>query len=65
MTDFTYQTVLSSLGEGGVRTIILNRPDSLNAMNRALIDDVARAIEDANADPATRAIILTGAGKAF
>ncbi len=65
MTDFTYQTVLSTLGEGRVRTITLNRPDSLNAMNRALINDVARAFEDANADPATRAIILTGAGKAF
>ncbi|SHL73480.1 Enoyl-CoA hydratase/carnithine racemase [Roseovarius marisflavi] len=65
MTDFTYQTVLSTLGEGGVRTITLNRPQSLNAMNRQLIDDVARAFEDANGDPATRAIIFTGAGKAF
>ncbi|MDT8326036.1 MAG: enoyl-CoA hydratase/isomerase family protein [Roseovarius sp.] len=65
MTDFTYQTVLSSLGDGGVRTITLNRPQSLNAMNRQLIDDVARAFEDANGDPATRAIIFTGAGKAF
>lgn len=65
MTDFTYQTVLSTLGDNGVRTITLNRPDRLNAMNRQLIDDVARAFDDANADPATRAIILTGAGKAF
>ncbi|WP_294612173.1 enoyl-CoA hydratase/isomerase family protein [uncultured Roseovarius sp.] len=65
MTYFTYQTVLSTLEDGGVRTITLNRPQSLNAMNRALIDDVARAFEDANADPATRAIIFTGAGKAF
>ena len=65
MTDFTYQTVLSALGENGVRTITLNRPGSLNAMNRQLIDDVARAFEDANADPRTRVMILTGAGKAF
>lgn len=65
MTDFTYDTVLSQLGEGGVRTITLNRPERMNAMNRALIDDLARAFDDANADPATRAIILTGAGKAF
>ena len=64
MTDFTYDTVLSEMS-GGVRTLTLNRPGSLNAMNRQLIDDVARAFEDANADPATRAMILTGAGKAF
>ena len=60
-----YETVLSELGEEGVRTITLNRPRSLNAMNRTLIDEVARAFDDANADPSTRVIILTGAGKAF
>jgi enoyl-CoA hydratase/carnithine racemase len=65
MTDFPYATVLSELGPGGVRTITLNRPERLNAMNRQLIDDLADAVKDANADPATRAIILTGAGKAF
>ncbi|KEO50955.1 enoyl-CoA hydratase/isomerase family protein [Thioclava pacifica] len=65
MTDLTYETVLSTLGDHGIRTITLNRPDRLNAMNRTLIDDVARAFEDANSDSATRAIIFTGAGKAF
>jgi enoyl-CoA hydratase/carnithine racemase len=65
MTDFTYETVLSTLHEGAVRRITLNRPERLNAMNRALIDDVARAFDDANADPETRAIVFTGAGKAF
>jgi enoyl-CoA hydratase/carnithine racemase len=65
MTDFTYDTILSQLDAEGVRTIALNRPDRLNAMNRQLIDDVARAFDDANADLATRAIIFTAAGKAF
>lgn len=65
MTGFTYETVLSALGGNGVRTITLNRPGSLNAMNRQLINDVAAAFDDANADPDTRVIILTGAGKAF
>lgn len=65
MTDFSYSTVLSELDTRGVRTISLNRPERLNAMNRQLIDDVAHAFDDANADPGTRAIILTGAGKAF
>lgn len=65
MSAFEYKTVLSSIDENGVRTIALNRPDSLNAMNRQLIDDVARAFDDANGDHATRAIIFTGTGRAF
>ncbi|MCB9960489.1 MAG: enoyl-CoA hydratase/isomerase family protein [Rhodospirillaceae bacterium] len=65
MTQFTYETVLSTLQDGAVRRIALNRPDRLNAMNRALVDDVARAFDDANADPATRAILFTGEGRAF
>jgi enoyl-CoA hydratase/carnithine racemase len=48
-----------------VRTITLNRPERLNAMNRQLIDDVAAAFVDAHQDSATAAIIFTGAGRAF
>lgn len=65
MSDYQYETVLSERAQNGVRTISLNRPDSLNAMNRQLIDDVARAFDDANGDPATRAIVFTGQGRAF
>ena len=65
MSAFHYETVLSSCDDNGVRTITLNRPDSLNAMNRQLIDDVARAFDDANEDQATRASSFTGAGRAF
>jgi enoyl-CoA hydratase/carnithine racemase len=63
--NFVYGTVLSALDDGAIRTITLNRPERLNAMNRQLIDDVATAFADAHADPATRAIIFTGAGRAF
>ena len=55
MKPFDYETVLSSLGNNGVRTILLNRPEQLNAMNRALISDVVRSFDDANADSETRA----------
>jgi len=65
MNTFEYATVLSSIDDGGVRTISLNRPDSLNAMNRQLIDDVAQAFDDANADQATAVVIFTGEGRAF
>ena len=65
MSVFDYETVLSRMEEGGVRVISLNRPESLNAMNRSLIDDVARAFDDANLDQETKAIIFTGEGRAF
>ncbi len=65
MSNPPYETVLTQLGDNGVRTITLDRPSSLNAMNRQLIDDVVQAFNHANADTETRAIIFTGAGKAF
>ncbi|MCP5368781.1 MAG: enoyl-CoA hydratase/isomerase family protein [Hyphomicrobiales bacterium] len=56
--------VLTDLHEG-VRTITLNRPDRMNAMNGDLLAAVAGAFADANMDDATRAIVFTGAGAAF
>jgi enoyl-CoA hydratase/carnithine racemase len=57
-------TVLSELSDG-VRTITLNRPKTLNAMSAELVGALAEAFEHANADPETRVIIFTGAGRAF
>ncbi|MCZ6859346.1 MAG: enoyl-CoA hydratase/isomerase family protein [Alphaproteobacteria bacterium] len=60
----TARTVLSET-EGGIRTITLNRPERLNAINHALIADFNSALDDAAGDDATRVIILRGAGRAF
>ena len=50
----------------GVAFVTVNRPDKLNALNRATVQELDRAFADAGADPAVRAIVLTGAGpKAF
>ena len=65
MSENEYETVISTLQNNGVRTILLNRPEQLNAMNRTLITEVASAFDDANADDETRVIIFTGAGRAF
>lgn len=65
MTNFQYETIRSEMTADGVRTITLNRPHAMNAMNRRLIDDISVAFDDANRDTDTRAIILTGAGRAF
>jgi enoyl-CoA hydratase len=51
---------------GPIARITVNRPDVLNALNRATIAELGRAMERAGEDPAIRVIILTGAGpKAF
>lgn len=65
MDHFRYSTVQSRMIADGVRTITLNRPERLNAMNRALVEDVAQAFDDANQDVGTRSIVFTGRGRAF
>jgi enoyl-CoA hydratase len=49
-----------------VRTITLNRPDKLNALNRATIGELHVAFDEAAIDDSVNVVILTGAGaKAF
>src|SRR2546423_10045447 len=45
--------------------LTLNRPERRNALTIELMTELAAAIENAAADPATRIAILRGAGKAF
>ena len=49
---------------GAVQTITLNRPDVLNAFNRAVHDGLRAALKEAR-DPEVRAVVLTGAGRGF
>jgi 2-(1,2-epoxy-1,2-dihydrophenyl)acetyl-CoA isomerase len=50
--------------DGAVQTITLNRPDVLNAFNRALHKALRAALKEAS-DPEVRAVVLTGAGRGF
>jgi 2-(1,2-epoxy-1,2-dihydrophenyl)acetyl-CoA isomerase len=49
----------------GYRQITLNRPDRLNALNAEMGDALMVALAEAEADPACRAILVTGAGRGF
>ena len=51
--------------DGPVLTITLNRPEALNALSQALERELHEALDAAAGDDAVRAIILTGAGRAF
>ena len=50
--------------DGAVQTITLNRPDVLNAFNRALHAGLQEALKAAR-DPEVRAVVITGAGRGF
>jgi hypothetical protein len=51
--------------EGRVSMVTLNRPERLNAISGDLLVDLHAALVQAQADPTTGAIVLTGAGRAF
>jgi enoyl-CoA hydratase/carnithine racemase len=51
--------------EEGVCTLTLDRPDKLNAVTSVMIDELIAALDQADADDAVRAVIVTGAGRAF
>ena len=51
--------------DGKVVTLTLNRPQALNSLSPALEAEVHAALDEADADDEVRAIILTGAGRAF
>ena len=49
----------------GVATITLNRPDRLNAFNPTMFGELLKAFDATDADDSVRAVVVTGAGRAF
>jgi enoyl-CoA hydratase/carnithine racemase len=60
----SYET-LELAREDGVLTLTLSRPDRLNALNVQMLEELLRALDEIDADDAVRAVIVTGAGRAF
>ena len=60
----TYQNIIVET-KGRVGIIRLNRPQALNALNKALIDELTRAIETFDNDDKIGCMLLTGNEKAF
>jgi 2-(1,2-epoxy-1,2-dihydrophenyl)acetyl-CoA isomerase len=59
---------MSTIGydvSGGVATITLDRPESLNSLNVAMKVELLDALQRAGSEPSVRAVLLTGAGRAF
>jgi enoyl-CoA hydratase/carnithine racemase len=51
--------------EGGTAVVTLNRPERMNAWNAQLARELSEALDEADGDDAVRAVVLTGAGRAF
>ena len=49
----------------GVATLTLNRPESMNSLSLELKQSLVEAVADVSADDSVRAVVLTGAGRAF
>lgn len=60
-----YTTLLTHL-ENGIFIITINRPDKLNALNKTVIEELSKAVDEINNNVDIRSAIITGAGpKAF
>lgn len=63
MSDYPHLLV-ETTGDG-VRTITIDRPERLNAVNSALAFSMGDALADAAVDDAVRVVVITGSGRAF
>lgn len=64
MTPTAFETLAFAV-QDGVAIITLNRPDKLNAFNGRMGDELIAAFDRTDADDAVRAVVVTGAGRAF
>jgi enoyl-CoA hydratase len=61
-----YSHILFQAEESGIAVLTVNRPQKLNALSAAVIEELSQAFRLVASDPAIRALIITGAGeKAF
>lgn len=61
----SFQTILAEVGPDGVGLLTLNRPERLNALTAAMRREVSACLAAWSDDPAVRAVVFTGAGRAF
>lgn len=65
MSITTRSDVVLASQRDAVLTLTLNRPEVLNGLTRDLLDALTAAVSDAAADASVRALVITGAGRAF
>lgn len=64
--DLNLETIILDVGDNGVATLTLNRPEALNAFNRRMTEECKWAWEQIRENAEVRAVVLRGAkGRAF
>ena len=65
MSEMNYTTVKCTVEEDGIAVVTLNRPEILNVLSNTMCQEATRLLKSLEADPNVKAIVLTGAGRAF
>lgn len=61
----TFETILLDIDESGVARLTLNRPETHNAMNARMLDEIPEAVSRIADDDRVRVVVLSGAGATF
>jgi enoyl-CoA hydratase/carnithine racemase len=64
MSTTNYGTIAYDV-DGGIATITLDRPDRLNAFTVTMQRELCAAVDEVDADPAVRVVVVTGRGRGF
>ena len=56
-----YQNLLASL-ENGILTVIINRPEKMNALNKEVMTELGHVVSEIESNPDIKAAIITGSG---
>ncbi len=58
-------SLVTRADRGGAAVLTLDSPHNRNALSRQLVDELLTLVDEAAADPAARAVVITGAGRTF
>lgn len=58
------QNVLVTIAEG-IATLTLNRPEAMNSLNQAMVDELIQTLTEIQSDSSVKAVVLTGCGRVF
>ena len=65
MVDYSAYGALDIQRQGRILRVTINRPESLNAIDAQLHDELSRVFSDIGMDDEADVVVLTGAGRAF
>ena len=66
MSNQEFETLLFTVDDDGISTLVINRPDKLNALNNLVLDELQKAFRYVRENSAVKGVIITGHGeKAF